>query len=127
MFRLFKVIPSVGLILGLFGVLFLSGCSDDVVCESTLDQPVTYTADIAPMFEAKCNYCHNHEKTGAEREGAPLGVDYTTYTASVANAQGALDEIVAGEMPPLCEACPSVPNAEQANLLCNWMKQGTPE
>ena len=97
MFRLFKVIPSVGLILGLFGVLFLSGCSDDVVCESTLDQPVTYTADIAPMFEAKCNYCHNHEKTGAEREGAPLGVDYTTYTASVANAQGALDEIVAGE------------------------------
>ena len=104
-----------------------TGCSDDIVCESDLEQTVTFTEDIAPLFEAKCNYCHNHEKTGVEREGAPVGVDYTTYAASVANAQGALDEILAGEMPPVCEACPSVPNAEQANLLCNWMKQGTPE
>ena len=104
-----------------------TGCSDDIVCESDLEQTVTFTEDIAPLFEAKCNYCHNHEKTGVEREGAPVGVDYTTYAASVENAQGALDEILAGEMPPVCEACPSVPNAEQANLLCNWMKQGTPE
>ncbi len=115
------------LILVLPFLFLFTGCSEDIVCESDLEQTVTYTADIAPMFEAKCNYCHNHEKTGVEREGAPVGVDYTTYTASVENAQGALDEILAAEMPPVCEACPSVPNAEQANLLCNWMKQGTPE
>ena len=111
----------------LFLTLHLVGCSDDLTCDSTLEQSVTYTTDIAPLFEAKCNYCHNHEKTGVEREGAPVGVDYTTYAASVANALGALDEIVAAEMPPVCEACPPVPNAEQANLLCNWIKQGTPE
>ena len=127
MFRLFYSIFRTGLVLGLLGSVSLIGCSNDVVCDSTLEQTVTYTADIEPMFEAKCNYCHNHEKVGHEREGAPVGVDYTTYAASVANAMGALDEIVAGEMPPLCEACPSVPNAEQANLLCNWIKQGTPE
>ena len=127
MFRLLKSISRKSLILAFFGALCLTGCSDELVCDSTVEQPVSYAVDIAPMFEAKCNYCHNHEKTGVEREGAPLGVDYTTYAASVANAMGALDEIVAGEMPPLCEACPSVPNAEQANLLCNWIKQGTPE
>ena len=115
------------LILGLMSFSFLHGCSEDLVCDSPLEETVTYTLDIAPIFEAKCNYCHNHEKTGVEREGAPVGVDYTTYDASVANALGALDEILAAEMPPVCEACPSVPNAEQANLLCNWIKQGTPE
>ena len=122
-------IPMVpgSLILVLPFLIFFTGCSEDIVCESNLEQTVTYTVDIAPMFEAKCNYCHNHEKTGVEREGAPLGVDYTTYAASVENAQGALDEILAAEMPPVCEACPPVPNAEQANLLCNWIKQGTPE
>ena len=125
--QLTKSMVRGSLILVLLLLAFSTGCSDDIVCESDLEQTVTFTDDIAPLFEAKCNYCHNHEKTGVEREGAPVGVDYTTYAASVANAQGALDEILAGEMPPVCEACPPVPNAEQANLLCNWMKQGTPE
>ena len=106
---------------------FMTGCAGEVECDSMLDQSVSYATDIAPIFEAKCNYCHNHEKTGAARDGAPVGVDYTTYEDSVANAVGALDEILAEEMPPSCGACPSVPNAEQANLLCNWIKQGTPE
>ena len=103
------------------------GADDEVVCDTVLEQTVTYTADIQPMFEAKCNYCHNHEKTGIEREGAPVGVDYTTYSASVLNALGALDEARSETMPPSCEACPPVPNSEQTNLLCNWIQQGTPE
>ena len=116
-----------GFILGLFCLVGLQACSDELVCDSVLEESVTYTTDIAPIFEAKCNYCHNQEKTGVEREGAPVGVDYTNYEASVAHAETALDEILAATMPPACEACPPVPNAEQANLLCNWIKQGTPE
>ena len=108
----------------------LCGCgeaSQEVQCETVLEQAVTYSADVQPLFEAKCNYCHNHEKTGVEREGAPVGVDYTTYAAAVVNALGALDEARSETMPPSCEACPPVPNSEQTNLLCNWIKQGTPE
>ena len=105
----------------------LLGCAEDVECDSILEQALTYTTDIEPIFEAKCNYCHNHEKTGTEREGAPVGVDYTTYASVVENALGALDEIRAEEMPPICEDCPSVPNTEQTNLLCNWIEQGMPE
>ena len=122
-----NLVMRLRLIFALGFILALAGCSDDLACESVVERDITYTDDIAPIFEAKCNYCHNHEKTGLEREGAPLGVDYTTYAASVKSALGALDEIWAAEMPPVCEACPPVPNAEQANLLCNWIKQGTPE
>ena len=107
----------------------LPGCggSEEVVCETVLEETVSFSTDIQPLFEAKCNYCHNHEKTGVEREGAPLGVDYTTYAAAVTNALGALDEARSETMPPSCEACPPVPSSEQTNLLCNWIKQGTPE
>ena len=66
------------LILVLPFLFLFTGCSEDIVCESDLEQTVTYTADIAPMFEAKCNYCHNHEKTGVEREGADRAVAQAT-------------------------------------------------
>ena len=118
-----------GLSIALSAFIALQGCGaeEEVQCETVLEQPVTYSTDVQPLFEAKCTYCHSHEKTGLEREGAPVGVDYTTYAAAVVNALGALDEARSATMPPSCEACPPVPNSEQTNLLCNWIKQGTPE
>jgi uncharacterized membrane protein len=120
---------GLSIVLSAYAFIALQGCGaeEEVQCETVLEQPVTYSTDVQPLFEAKCTYCHNHEKTGLEREGAPSGVDYTTYATAVVNALGALDEARSATMPPSCEACPPVPNSEQTNLLCNWIKQGTPE
>lgn len=102
-------------------------CSDDVVCESVLEQSVSWSEQVEPLVQAKCNYCHNEGKTGAEREGAPDGIDYTSYDVAVESATAALRRMRLGDMPPNCEECPSVPNAEETNLFCNWVEQGFPE
>lgn len=62
-------------------------------------------AATAPRFQdvtafGKCVHCHASTKSGAERNGAPPGVNFETQAVAEANAQAALSMVRAGAMPP---------------------------
>jgi uncharacterized membrane protein len=84
-----------------------------------IDEQVTYTTDIKPILDRSCIGCHATTVSGADREGAPIGVDYDTYELAKATATEANDRIQAGTMPvaaPLAD--------EEKNLFDHWVKQG---
>lgn len=91
-----------------------------------VEGPVSYSQQIAPLFEETCAECHGSEEP-------ELGLDMTSYEAMMAgsdygsviepgDADGSLllEMIVAGEMPqdadPLSE--------EQVELIRSWIDAG---
>jgi mono/diheme cytochrome c family protein len=83
---------------------------------------VTYAEDIKPMLDSNCISCHAAALNGADRNGAPLGVDFDTYTAAVDSGEQANTRIKAGTMPP------SGPlSGEEMSLFQAWVDQDFPE
>jgi hypothetical protein len=70
----------------LFGPPTQSTCPDG----STL----TYESFAAPFMEAYCTECHDSEKTGDDRQGAPSFHDFDTYFGIMAVAEH-IDETAA--------------------------------
>lgn len=59
-----------------------------------------------PVFDdvdafATCVQCHSSNFAGVIRQGAPVGIDFNTYEAAVANAEAATRSVFAETMPPL--------------------------
>lgn len=90
--------------------------------EKQFENPVTYTANIAPIMEMKCTPCHYPEK------GKKKLLD--TYTATRNNAVDILKRV---EMPATEEGFMPFKSkkepltAEEIQLLKDWIAQGTPE
>lgn len=88
--------------------------------------PVSYTRQVAPIFQSRCAECH-----GAETKEA--GLDLSTYEAAMkgseygtvieaGDAAGSLliEMVVAGEMPQDADALP----AEEIALIRAWIQAG---
>jgi hypothetical protein len=87
-----------------------------------VDGEVTYGNQIGPLLEANCVPCHDSAKSGAERNGAPLGVDFDNYTDAKNSALGANTRIQAGTMPPT-----GAPSTGDKALFQAWVDQGMKE
>lgn len=65
-----------------------------------LPDTVTYTQHIRPLLETNCTGCHASTLQGANRNGAPTGVDFDTYANAAQSAERGNVRIQAGSMPP---------------------------
>src|SRR5450631_3437307 len=74
---------------GLVGsVLALSG----IATAADSSKPVTFTKDIAPIFQAKCEECH--------RAGTAAPMSLITYTEVRPWAKSIKERVLARQMPP---------------------------
>jgi hypothetical protein len=92
---------------------------------SQAQNQVTYDDDVFPrVFQPFCLECHSAQRTGADRFGAPPGLDYDTYDLAIQNANEtlAVGEVVAGTMPP-----GGALSQELMALMLSWQAAGFPE
>jgi uncharacterized membrane protein len=94
------------------------GGDDDVV----VDAGVTYTEHIKPILDGACISCHASYLAGADRNGAPEGVDFDTFEAASASGSAANTRIQAGTMPPS-----GALTSEQQAVFQKWVDEGFPE
>ncbi len=81
----------------------------------------------AMVFETNCLACHSSELTGADRNNAPAGADYDTYSDASKNGGGAVSRgVTAMDMPPASSAAPALTD-EQKQALKNWKALGFPK
>ena len=59
------------------------GTATDGTCDPT---SFGYADVISPLFETRCLICHSASKTGADRLGAPVGVNFDTEADILMNA-----------------------------------------
>jgi hypothetical protein len=99
----------------------------DEDCDGQTDEgclTVTYTADVKPIFAAKCGPCH----TGGGSGGHNIGLNYADtqlasyYCSGLTKGQCALVRIQNGSMP----GSPAVTPGEQA-IIQAWINQGMPQ
>jgi uncharacterized membrane protein len=67
---------------------------------ASIDGDVTYESDVKAILDASCIACHATDAEGADRNGAPAGVNFDTYAAAVESADLANSQIQPGGMPP---------------------------
>jgi uncharacterized membrane protein len=109
--------------LGVFVSLLVLGCGqkqDPFGPDGGIVETVTYTAQVKPLLDGHCIRCHATTKQGASRSGAPIGLDYNTYSVASANAQRANQQIQAGSMPP---GGPALASNDKA-IFQAWLDQG---
>ena len=108
--------------------LWAAGCGDKqdpfLVDDGGQDGvgPVTYTGRIKALLDASCIRCHATSRQGADRTGAPVGVDFDTYVEAKNSGPGANQRIQAGTMPP----SGPLPSGEKAQFQA-WIDQNMPE
>lgn len=87
---------------------------------------ISYTNDVAPIFEASCNKCHGIEQV---KEGLDLTTFETlmagSFNGSVitpgnANDSYLVQQVVTGEMPNRGTAL----SPEQIQIIIDWVNQG---
>jgi uncharacterized membrane protein len=111
--------------------LLLAACL--VACEDKLDpfveggqhqlpDSVSYTEHVKPLLDTYCTGCHASFLQGADRNGAPTGVDVDTYAGAVQWADRSNARIQAGSMPPSGGL-----SSSDRELFQKWVDQGTPE
>ena len=121
--RKFLCIAAPGILTFLIIVAF--GCGDKADPIRAVDDPgtiITYTNQIKAILDNNCIRCHDSDKQGAERNGAPLDVNLDTYENAVAVAERANTQIQAGNMPP----AGGLPN-DLRDLFQQWVNQGLEE
>ena len=113
-----RVLVVAALLLPL-GTVTFSGCDElpEVDCAAA-PIPTFQQVTIWP----KCTNCHSSTRTGADRNAAPVGVDFDTYASASAHAEKAAEEVNEGEMPKTGTA-----TAEEKDSLFRWALCGKPQ
>lgn len=82
----------------------------------------TWCEDVQPIVESRCLGCHSVTRTGSQRNGAPIGVNFDTYEDASRLATAMDDVIQSGFMPPPGP----LPSGDQA-IFGAWVDTGRPE
>jgi len=116
-------------VIALAGALFLLwGCGDKADPVTDFDTNVSdddgggapVWADVEPIFTANCTQCHSSQLQGADRNGAPVGVNFDTYEGAAAKADLIDTRVTAGSMPP------AGPLGEEDKALIHaWVEGGS--
>ncbi len=80
------------------------GTVDGDCADLTLGEEAAYDADIQPIFDTYCVLCHASDVPveGHEgRRGAPPGIDYDSYEASIDFAASTWNRMADRTMPPM--------------------------
>jgi uncharacterized membrane protein len=110
-------------------VASLAGCEDKLDPLTGLPDPgdigsgaPSYVQDIKPVFDQNCVLCHDTNKSGALRNGAPVSVNFDTYQKIIDNLERASIRVQAGTMPPTGPL-----DSETVTLILEWIAAGSPE
>lgn len=110
------------------------GGGDDVSPTPEEGPSVDCATVTVPKFSAmtvwaECTSCHASTLSGADRGGAPAGIDYDVYASAVEYAELAVEEVYEAKMPyPDGTGSDGNPLSESMkNELYNWALCGTPE
>ena len=91
------------MLLALAGALgFAVGCKGDDDGGSEMD--VDCDSDVPAYADVKlfdtCTMCHSSKLSGTDRMEAPKNVNFDSESTAEANATMAVNEVMAGDMPP---------------------------
>ena len=87
-----------------------------------VDGGATYGEAIKPLLDRHCIGCHASYRSGPNRSGAPINVNYDTYEEAAASASAGNTRVQAGSMPP------SGPlSRAERELFQQWVDDGAPE
>lgn len=79
------------------------------------------------VFGTKCLTCHSSELAGADRNSAPVGVDFDTYSDASTFGTSAVNRgVIQMDMPPASSGLSTLDDA-QKQALKNWQALGFPE
>jgi mono/diheme cytochrome c family protein len=107
-------------VVGLLGLLAPAGLAQD--------KPVSYTKDIAPIFKATCEKCHNPKKAKGK-------LDMSTYAALAKGGKegkpwvagdpdkSLIIKSISGKEPEMPEEGDPL-KPEQIALIARWIKEG---
>ena len=108
----------------------LLACGGDKGADSAVVEPVdcaevtNWTTVGAPFIYTWCTPCHSETLTGADRQGAPEGVDFATLEDAQAYADR-IEARVFAESNPMPPAG-GVPE-EELEAVAEWLDCGMPE
>ncbi len=115
----------------LFVMFVLCACGDKVDPGDAVTLPdgdgteqancIAYQSRIKDILDARCISCHSSALVGSDRNSAPAGYDYNTYSNTVATADSANSAIQNESMPKNG----SMPESERADFQ-SWIESGTP-
>ena len=101
--QLVRCKPVLVVFLGVVATILSCGDKIDTIEEmddSDLPEQVTYGEHIRPILEQHCTMCHALNIQGADRQGAPVGVDLDTYQRAMEWSERSNMRIQGGTMPP---------------------------
>jgi cytochrome c5 len=78
------------------------------------------------VFATNCLSCHSSALTGTARNGAPPGVNWDTYEATLPNADNAITRAVEAMTMPPAGTKPLL-NQEQKDAMLAWQSAGFPQ
>jgi uncharacterized membrane protein len=107
-------------------VVFQLGCGEKIDPVSgdfdPVDGGVTYSEDMKPILDENCIRCHASDKSGPERNGAPLSVNLDTYEGASASSEAANVRVQSGSMPPIGPL-----DSADRELFQQWVEDGAPQ
>lgn len=104
----------------------LVGCGDAEPPDPCLESP-TYTNQILPIVADHCLACHDENRQGVARNGAPMEVNFNSFAGVEPVIARFADNITSGRMPPP-EALNVPPlNTDQRRLVDAWRRCGYPQ
>lgn len=107
-------------------IVFQLGCGEKIDPllgdYEPVDGGVTYSEDMKPILDENCIRCHAADKSGPDRNGAPMSVNFDTYDGASASAAAANVRVQSGTMPPTGQ----LDRADRV-LFQQWLDDGAPE
>lgn len=103
-----------------------AGCGAEAPCDDPVNPP-TYAGEIAPLLARSCLPCHAASVRGANRQGAPLTVNYDTREEVLTQAAGIIERAASASapMPPRSSGLPRLSSSESLRLR-QWKNCGGP-
>ncbi|MCB9646322.1 MAG: hypothetical protein H6730_06945 [Deltaproteobacteria bacterium] len=105
--------------------LALAACGGEPAdpCESG----PTFTNTVKEISDAKCLSCHSKDAEGANRAGAPVGMDFDDYASIQPILSDFADALTSGRMPPMGAPGISGTTPAERTLVNDWRVCGYPQ